>query len=594
MPDHAFTVGRSWPFGKTVIALVALMAACTFPARAQVSPGPLSSAHAELDGNLGCTKCHGKGEGEMDRKCMECHGEIALLVQEKRGFHGREGTENCSRCHPDHGGREFKMIEWPGGSREKFDHALTGWPLKEKHAAAQCEKCHTTSRVVPAMAGLLRVKHDVPWVGLEGKCANCHEDVHAGSLGKDCAGCHSEKGWRPVPGFDHAKTAFSLTGLHAKVECAKCHEAERLNLTRDARGKVKPLYKPLPHDECGACHADVHKGSFGPKCSSCHVTDGFKVIAKGRFDHDRTRYPLRGKHAALACEKCHDEKTAWGKKPPFNTCNGCHRDPHAGQTMAAGKARDCDVCHAVKGFKPSTFTVEQHGKTKFPLKGGHVRTVCAGCHGLKPAGDPKLVADMIGRAGVWMHPTSGRCIDCHRDPHEGRFVQGGERARRGECLACHSVESFRPSTFDVAEHDKTPFKLKGSHRATPCVACHRELEALASMTAEVAAAKASLPMSNKARACRECHDSPHGIQFDSRKEGGECDSCHNQDRFVPAAGFDHTKVKSFPLDGKHRNVPCGKCHPTVTNSEGKKMILYRPVSSRCESCHTAEELQFRG
>lgn len=585
------------PFAVRIVAGALLCAVLLSFARgvgAQVSPGPLAKAHAELDGNLGCVKCHGKGEGEMDRRCLACHEEIALLVKDKRGFHGREGRKDCAHCHPDHGGRDFALVEWPRGGREKFDHARAGWPLKEKHAVLACDKCHTSSRVSPAMAGLLKVKRDTPWVGLEATCAGCHEDIHRGSLGADCAKCHAEKGWRPVPGFDHGKTAFALTGLHEKVACAKCHEAEKLGLARDATGRVVPLYKPLPHGECSACHTDPHAGRFGARCADCHVTTGFKVIAQNRFDHDRTRYPLRGKHAPLACEKCHHEKTAWGKRPPFATCDGCHKDPHAGQTMVAGKATDCAACHTVDGFKPSTYTVAAHAKTRFPLQGAHGRVACSGCHGRAPAGDAKLVAAAVGSAKVWMHPAHGRCTDCHRDPHQGRFAEEGARARKDDCVACHSMEGFRPSRFDVAAHESAVFHLRGAHRATPCVACHQELEKLPGMTVQAAAANAVLPMRNDARACRDCHATPHGIQFDSRKDKGACEGCHDEDRFVPASGFSHARVKAFPLDGKHRNVPCAKCHPAVTTSDGRTMTLYRPLSSQCESCHAEGDLQFRG
>ena len=255
--------------------------------------------------------------------------------------------------------------------------------------------------------------------------------------------------------------------------------------------------------------------------------------------------------------------------------------------MVAGKATDCAECHTVDAFKPSTFTVERHARTRYPLQGAHARTLCMDCHGRMPAGSPQLVAEAIGSAKVWMHPVSGRCVDCHRDPHEGRFAEGGERARKGDCLACHTTESFRPSTFDIAAHEKTAFRLKGAHRATPCVACHKDLEPLGKMTVKAAAAQATLTMKNDARACRDCHATPHGIQFDSRKNGGACDSCHDENRFVPASGFDHQKVKSFKLDGKHVNVACVKCHPVVTTA-GKRMTLYRPVSTRCEDCHATD------
>jgi hypothetical protein len=263
--------------------------------------------------------------------------------------------------------------------------------------------------------------------------------------------------------------------------------------------------------------------------------------------------------------------------------------------MVAGKATDCEACHTVDGFKPSTFSVERHAKSHFPLQGAHARTLCMDCHGRSPAGTPAQVTAAVGSARVWMHPVFGHCIDCHRDPHEGRFAAGGERARKDDCLACHTMDRFRPSTFDMDAHDHARFQLKGAHRAMPCVACHKELEPLGSMTAQAAAASATLTMRNDARECRDCHVTPHGIQFDAKKGGGACNSCHDEDRFVPASGFDHQRVKLFPLDGKHKNVPCGKCHPTVTTSEGKKMVLYKPLSARCESCHAEGDLlQNRG
>jgi hypothetical protein len=170
------------------------------------------------------------------------------------------------------------------------------------------------------------------------------------------------------------------------------------------------------------------------------------------------------------------------------------------------------------------------------------------------------------------------------DPHGGRFSPEGARNREGECLACHGMDSFRPSRFDATMHDSATFRLRGAHRAIPCVACHAELGV------RVASVDAVLLLKNDARACRDCHKTAHGIQFDSRKDGGACESCHDQERFVPASGFDHATVKVFPLDGKHRNVACVKCHPVVTTQDGKKMSLYKPVSAKCESCHAAGEL----
>ena len=564
--------------GWAWLVVMALLAGAP-GARAQVSPGPLAKPHAALEGNLNCAKCHGKAKGEMDRKCLACHEEIASLIANQRGFHAREGKKDCARCHPDHGGTNFEMIAWPDKSPQKFKHERAGWPLQGKHAALACEKCHVPAHVGAEMTSKLKRKGSVAWVGLDTACRACHEDIHRGALGDDCTRCHSEQGWRPARGFDHAKTSYPLTGMHAKVVCAKCHEAPHLELARDAQGRVKPLYKPLPHDECSACHADPHKGSFGPACGRCHDTASFRKVNTASFDHSRTRYPLRGAHARLACARCHDEKTAWGKKPPFATCGGCHRDAHAGAATLAGKAVDCAACHGVEAFKPSTYTVAQHAKTAYPLEGAHAAVACRSCHGRTPPGDAAQAAALVGTAKVWFHPARGRCVDCHRDPHEGRYSPGGARARPDECLACHTMAAFRPSTVDAAAHERARFRLEGAHRAAPCFACHRELA-----TVPAAAEKRPLPFTMAGQTCRDCHENPHGTQFDARKDGGACDVCHDQERFRPASRFDHSRVRHFVLEGAHARTACAKCHPVVTTA-GKRMTLYRPVPSRCEECH---------
>ena len=257
---------------------------------------------------------------------------------------------------------------------------------------------------------------------------------------------------------------------------------------------------------------------------------------------------------------------------------------HAGQATLAKKVVDCASCHSVEAYKPITFTVAQHANTTYPLVGAHARAACKGCHGRSPGGNAAQVVSLLGSAKVWFRPTHERCLECHVDPHGGRFSPGGERAREQDCVACHTMESFHPSKMDVAAHEKARFKLAGAHRAAPCFACHKELGAVPAAAANASTPARSLPLTIAGQTCRDCHESPHGTQFDARKDGGACEGCHDVDRFKPASRFDHTKVKTFALEGKHAGVPCAKCHPVVTTA-GKKMTLFRPVPAQCESCH---------
>ncbi|HXI21929.1 MAG TPA: hypothetical protein VNH46_12615, partial [Gemmatimonadales bacterium] len=164
-------------------------------------------------------------------------------------------------------------------------------------------------------------------------------------------------------------------------------------------------------------------------------------------------------------------------------------------------------------------------------------------------------------------------------------------AKPAGCAACHDTRRFRPSTVDVAAHQSFGFALEGAHRATPCVACHAEMKAPAAPRSSLIAARASIPgLRFEAKtACTDCHQTPHGTQFASRKDQGRCDACHGMEAFVPASRFDHNRDAGFTLKGAHQSVPCDRCHPADPTSSSPGRRIYRPVSSKCESCHSGKE-----
>ncbi len=579
-----------------LVALALLAAAAPF-ARAQVSPGPLAAPHAAIDGSLKCFECHGKSGGKgdskdgMDARCLACHTEIGWMRTAKRGTHAKDMAKNCASCHPDHGGRDFALVVWPEGSPQKFDHRRAGYELQDAHAKLACEKCHEPKLQKSAAAKLIRKKNRAAsWLGLETNCASCHEDVHRGQLGKKCESCHDQKKFDPAPGFDHAKSAFPLTGAHVKVDCLKCHAAPQFVKARDAKGKPLPEWKPLAHKDCVSCHKDPHRGQFPGACAKCHVTDDWKRINKAGFDHDRTKYPLRGKHALVACEKCHEPRQGgFGPKPKFAACTDCHKDAHAGTATLAGVVVDCAKCHEVKGWTPSTYTAIAHAKSTYPLEGRHFAAACEKCHVRAKAGTPAAVA--LGPARVQLRPKKGACTDCHFDPHRGRFEPAGARPQKDGCRACHTLGRFAPSTYDAAAHANCVFPLRGGHLATPCQQCHAELlvaPARSSLLADSSAAR-PLRFDNPQRACVECHraQNPHGEQFAQRRDKGACDACHVDFAFVPASKFDHNRDSSYRLEGAHARTPCASCHVPAMTTDGKKFVTYRPTPTKCEACHTS-------
>ena len=580
---------RHAPLLVLLLALVSPLLPEHGVARAQVSPGPLAAAHADLDSPLQCLRCHGKGgsQADMDARCLACHKEVAWMRTASRGFHARVTAKNCASCHPDHGGRDFQLVVWDEGAAAKFDHRRAGFVLEGKHAQLACATCHKPAlQKSPAAAMIQKKNRAASWIGLETACADCHADIHRGQLGPKCARCHTQAAWKPAPGFDHARSDFALTGAHAKVECLKCHAAPPFVKEHDAKGQPLAEWKPLPHADCAPCHRDPHAGRFKGACAKCHVTSSFSVISREGFNHDQTRYPLTRKHAQVACERCHDPAHGgFGPRPKFAACADCHADPHNGTATLAGKPADCAACHDLGGFTASTYTVAAHRQSAYPLDGAHATADCAACHRKLAPGDAGAAA--LGAARVLIRPAHAACVDCHGDPHRGRFRAPGPRARTADCLACHDMLAFAPARFDARMHQDGDFKLEGAHLSVPCQACHEELKAPRSKSSLLAAAAALRPLTfeSKRRLCADCHANPHGGQFEHRKDRGACQGCHGVDAFVPADRFNHDRDSRFRLEGAHRRTPCASCHAAATDASGRRFVSYVPTPTRCEACH---------
>jgi hypothetical protein len=446
------------------------------------------------------------------------------------------------------------------------------------------------------------------------KCLDCHKEiawtiqqnrgVHAREK-RECATCHPEHAGRDfdlvhweegaVERFDHRRTGYTLDGKHTTLECRACHKPE---FQRAPDAAIMKRAQPADswlglETACASCHKDPHSGSLGAQCTQCHVTASWQRLNEKSFNHDRTRYPLRGLHVAVKCASCHDPVKAWGKKPAFAACGDCHRDAHKGQATIAGKAADCAACHDLKGFSPSTFTVTQHRASTYPLEGLHARAACASCHRKEPQGSAAVAT--LGSSRVRMRPAHERCARCHADAHDGEFARAERGARapergartaargasapeRGACETCHGVGGWRPSRVDVAVHARYDFALEGAHAAVPCLACHRAL-------AQARPAGTPLTFEMREARCETCHESPHGAQFAKRRDRGACDACHGVQRFVPAGRFDHNRDSAFLLEGAHARAACARCHPSARDARGASPVTYRPVSGRCESCH---------
>jgi hypothetical protein len=533
-------------------------------AGAQISPGPLASPHAALEGSGNCLTCHRAGQGVDAALCFACHKALAERVASGRGLHADGEHRACERCHSEHNGREFALVYWPDGEAA-FEHARGGWPLAGRHARLACRDCHRAERVAPRLRELEpELDPGRTFLGLPTACVDCHADPHRGSMrGESCADCHSQESWKEPKRFDHATTRFPLEGAHGRTACADCHRQPEV-AADEPRPRVFDQFRAasaLP--ACADCHRDPHAGRLGRDCASCHSTSTFRAAKRAGFDHDRTAYPLRGRHLAVACEKCH-APGAGLRVAGFERCAACHRDPHLGQLAAAAVGGGCDACHSLDAFQPARYGFDEHQRSRFPLAGAHRAVPCSACHAEAAASEISGAPRVAARARRFRFASS-ECADCHRDPHGGELERWTEGAG---CRACHGEESWRPARFD---HPRTRFPLTGAHARAACEGCHPR--------GEVAGERrfAGRPLD-----CAGCHRDVHAGQFEI---GGatDCARCHGLETFRPAPGFDHARTR-FPLDGRHLGVACARCHPTETTPEGA-LVRYRPRPVECAGCH---------
>ena len=529
---------------KSFYILFVLFLLNGFNLSAQISPGDLSNAHASLEGVSNCTKCHEVGNNKVSRaKCLDCHKEIKANIQAHKGYHASvEVTgKECAVCHNEHHGKTFQITRF---NKKQFNHALSGFALKGEHAKRECNDCHKAAFIKDPN---LKKKAST-YLGLTQECLLCHDDFHQGKLSPKCNTCHSFNSWKNATGFDHSKTHFPLLGQHKTVKCVDCHKLITVN------GKKFQNFANLKFQNCTPCHKDVHENKFGQDCKKCHTEESFFFNKTMKaFDHDKTDFKLLGKHKQVDCKECHKDKSMT-KPVKHQYCSDCHADFHKGDfTNRKGITPDCSKCHNNNGFTPSTFSIEEHNK-KFKLEGAHLASTCMACH---------------KKQDKWTFKNMGkRCIDCHKNEHKG-FIEDKFMPNEN-CELCHNVKSWKKiNSFD---HDKTGYKLEGSHANIACSACHYGRNENGIRTQK---------FDGLNRECSACHKDSHFGQFAVNGKT-DCTRCHGFDKWEKSK-FDHNTSR-FKLDGAHIDVKCDECHKPVINNKGK-YIEYKFNDISCQKCH---------
>jgi hypothetical protein len=320
----------------------------------------------------------------------------------------------------------------------------------------------------------------------------------------------------------------------------------------------------VPQADSSAVTRSPH-GPLAIPCQNCHTFSGWKPIRNvPEFDHNKTRYPLRGMHQNVACTQCHT-------KPVFSNvgtkCADCHADIHRRQMGAA-----CDQCHNVKGWRVALQSTQNNHQNRFPLTGAHAMLQCEDCH--------------KGAATGQFQGLSTACYSCHSRDYQQ--TTGPNHAQVGfstTCQQCHSADTWSGAAFD---HLKlTGFALDGGHARLDCTACH-----------------AGGRYQGTPATCVGCHlkdfqatTNPNHVQAGISQT---CQTCHTTASWTTAK-FDHTLV-GFPLTGAHATVGCLQCHVggkyagTPRNCAGCHMQNFQQATNpnhvqlqfpqTCEQCHT--------
>ncbi len=515
----------------------------TMLSRHQTGRFPLEGAHARAT----CESCHAtRSPGKMQfvnqpTTCFACHAADYRAAKDPDHALG-SFPQDCTSCHT--------VASWSGAA---IDHSLTRFPLVGSHQAVGCLECHRT--------GVYR--------GTPLTCAGCHDGDYSAStnphhaaagFATQCESCHALTTW-PSGTYDHAKTAFPLTGAHIGARCESCHG--------DAAYKGRPA-------TCVACHRTAYDNVQTPPhasaglpttCESCHSTTSWKGAA---FDHSTTAFALTGAHRATSCLDCHKNNIYKGTP---SSCESCHNTDYSATTnphhAAAGFLTQCQTCHTTTAWPGATY---DHNATAFPLTGAHQTSTCISCH-----------ADRVYDG----KPIT--CISCHQTAWSGTTNPPHQAAGfPTTCESCHTTTQWPGGTFN---HSATLFPLTGAHVTTPCAGCHGDGI-----------------YKGKPTQCISCHQADYNGTTTPNHAGAgfptTCVSCHTTTQWQGAT-FDHDGPY-FPIySGAHKDKwsSCATCHTSPSNyavftcltcHEHSQSVMdskhqgragYSYVSTACYSCH---------
>jgi nitrate/TMAO reductase-like tetraheme cytochrome c subunit len=300
-----------------------------------------------------------------DRRCTDCHRDIAEQVESVPSVHSDQGI-GCVSCHRGdfarrvpHRGERAPVACWRchDGASERYQSGPHARRDESGRLAASCWDCHGTHDVLPAGDPASRVQHL--------------------KVSATCAGCHSEEGmkgphrypeqhgrWVAVGYADGIHGQAISRGSRAAPSCVTCHGAHPVRHIEESESPVAPANVA---GMCGSCHEGTRNAFFG-----------------GR--HGRHRQA--GGTETPGCVDCHSPHrtlptslSAW-KLAAIRECGSCHeeralsyRDTFHGKVTSLGFVRvaSCADCHGAHEVFP-------RADPRSPIAPENLVDTCGRCH----------------------------------------------------------------------------------------------------------------------------------------------------------------------------------------------------------------------
>ncbi len=282
-------------------------------------------------------------------------------------------------------------------------------------------------------------------------------------------------------------------------------------------------------------------GNIKTPCAVCHTSDSWQIdTQKSPFKHDETGFRLTHAHKKAPCAACHRSSSFY---KVGTRCADCHQDVHKGKMGVA-----CETCHDNDRWasqKIQRNMIQSHQEAGFPLVGVHARIECSQCH-----------------ANNQYRGTRSTCYDCHAKDYLATSAPNhGSLNIEKNCNKCHTALSWLKAFFS---HNSFP--LTGTHKSTPCSACHIS------------------GYSGTPNTCYGCHSADYNNTTNPKHASSgintSCESCHS----TTGWSVNHT----FPIN--HKRSSCNDCHPSNYTTYSclschNSSHTRSPSNADCMRCH---------